>query len=140
MNLPGRRLFKGDTIYSDWFPRGGDNMIFRAQRLAVVDSASPDAVTVTITVYTKNSHDTTGPGLPVKNTDVTGDPDYAIVLSAGSEEIEQTIIVSGDSETAPVDGLLELVRFKCVCANGNADASVLFRIFPPVFFDQAYTA
>jgi len=33
-----------------------------------------------------------------------------------------------------------LVRFKCVCANGNADASVLFRIFPPVFFDQAYTA
>ena len=135
MNLPGRKLLSGETVFSDWFPRGGDNLIFRAQRMSDRSVGSPD-INVTISVYTK-SHEDVGEGSQVVDTTPSPDVPYTIVLNHSSD-IEQEIIISGDGSLG-VNGLKDMVRFKCVCANGGDGDFILMRIFPPVFFDQAQT-
>ena len=137
MNIPGRLFRTGETVFSDWFPRGGDNMIFRGERIAIRSDATP-SIKVTISVFTKKATET-GDGDEVVDTTPSPDTPYTIVLDDSSDPIEQEIIISGDG-SAGVNGLEEMVRFKCVCTNGGDGDYVLLRIFPPVFFDQAYTS
>jgi hypothetical protein len=137
MNLPGRKFFTGETVFSDWFPRGGDNMIFRAERITIRSDATP-SIKVTISVFTKKATEV-GDGDEVVDTAPSPDVPYTIVLDDSSAAIEQEVIISGDG-SAGVNGLEEMVRFKCVCSNGDDDDYVQIRIFPPVFFDQAYTS
>lgn len=134
MNLPGRLFRTAETVFSDWFPRGGDNMIFRAQRIASKSDGTP-SIKVTISVYTKNENEV-GDGELVVDTTPSPDVPYTIVLDDTSD-IEQEVIISGDG-AAGVNGLLEMVRFKVECTNGDEGDYLVLRIFPPVFFDQAH--
>jgi hypothetical protein len=62
MNMPGRKYFEDESIYSDWFRRGGDDMLLRVELIDWIDVSS--AITLTIQIFTKNT-ETTGNGAAV---------------------------------------------------------------------------
>lgn len=138
MNIPGRTFLTGETFYSDWFPRGGDDAIFRAQLTA--QSGTPSSA---ITIYTKNrEEDTYTNGLVVQ--DSTPAPyDFGFkstdTPSPSPGQTRQVIVqsVTGGS-TGTSRGLLELVRFK-ITVTGDPDEYQAVRIFPPVWMDRGIT-
>lgn len=104
------------SVFSPWFPRGGD--ILRAT--AEVTMIYGTNAKLTVRVFTKNS-ETTGDGVDV-DTAVTAD----IERTAAGRETKEW---SGGTT-----GLLELVRYKFTI-EGNAGAFVLFRMLTPVWLD-----
>lgn len=134
MNIPGRKYFKDEIVLSDWFPRGGDNAIFRVER---IDSTG--SVKLMVTFLTKNTEEE-GNGEEILDAPL-GDG-YEITLHPADDgKIRQVFI---PSETTPVDdpplGLKELVRLKFQSIGvgaSNKEDWVLARCFPPIFFDDA---
>ena len=130
MNMPGRKYFQSEAVYSDWFPRGGDDAFFRAERI----DKSGELMDLIIEFYTKNTEDT-GDGKPV----VITNP-IKITLLGGTTDpaIEEVLIrsVDGTSGGNP-KGFHELVRLKITTDQGVAGDWMLARIFPPIFFDRA---
>jgi len=125
-NIPGRIINKGDEFYTDWFPRGGDGIIVRAERIDGVGSE----LDLTIETYTKAA-ETAGVG--VKVDDGTGGWD--LLVAGDSSGIREKLMISTSS--AP-NGLRELVRFRLSTgATGSSGDWMRIRIFPPIFFDKA---
>lgn len=106
-------LMQKAEVYSDWFERKGDNLLFTADLVAQYQGE------LTVRVYHKDLDDTS-------NGTAAGSP---IVLSSA---------MRGSSRAL---GLKELVRYKFVCvttaSSGQTDVDrVLFRMLSPVWFDK----
>lgn len=108
-------LPRGITIYSPWFPRGGDNLRATLELIKNVGS-----LTLTVKVWTKAA-EAAGDG-----TEIT-----ATTISTSTEE----------RKTAEWEGgLQELVRYQFVVSAGANDGEgVLFRMLDPVWFDTTVT-
>ena len=97
------------TVYSPWFPKGGDNLRVSAELVAV------NAATITVKVYSKAR-------------DVTGD---GSVVSPVSSNIALNAV---GRDTKEYTGLNELVRYGFECSGSTGEWG-LFRALPPVWFD-----
>jgi hypothetical protein len=125
MTAMGQRLQAGETLYSAWFPRGGDYAVFRAQ---LIDKAGADSPEITIKVFHKNKEDA-GDGSVLQ---VGGSTDVEIDLTDG---LTDGTIVSADtgnfsSSEAP---LKELVRLKFACTG----SWMRFQMLQPVWYNKA---
>ncbi|MHC4516310.1 MAG: hypothetical protein ACYS5W_21785 [Planctomycetota bacterium] len=133
--LPGRRLEPGETIFTDWIYRGGDNVIIRAEAF---QSENGNANTkITITFYTKNSEET-GEGNEILDPTNPYEIEVGPFISSNPFDIEEVIItsVATTSATQP-KGVEEVIRCKLVCENATGSGWVTARIFEPIFFDDA---
>lgn len=114
MQYFGKTFQSGESVYSDWFPRGGDHAIIRAMN---IDEESSSSIT-TITFYTKNEEEA-GDGSLVSG----------LSLTLGDGTIDpgeiSTVLSSNEFE--------ELIRIKVVQSGGWLRGQV----FPFVFFDAA---
>lgn len=135
MNIPGRKYFQSEKVYSDWFPRGGDDAFFRAEKI----DTSGTALDLVIEFYTKNSEDT-GDGKPVVDSGGTN-LNLTVLGDSTDPDIVEKLIRSVDSTSGSPDfnpeGFYELVRLKVTTLQGAAGDWMLARIFPPIFFDRA---
>lgn len=128
MNIPGRTFLTGESFYTDWMPRNGDDAIFRAQLTALQGS-----VDTTIKIYTKNREDTTN-GEVVQDSTPT-DYDFGFDSGASAGDTSQVIVQSVNTANR---GLKELVRFK-IDVQGDPGDYHTIRIFPPVWMDRGIT-
>jgi hypothetical protein len=105
----------GITIYSPWFPRRGDRIIY------TIDIVDAIGAQITVKLFTKNSEDA-GDGTDTTNA------------------IGPTNTI-GRSDSEFTSGLLELVRYQFVVTADSAGTLgwVAFRMLPPVWFDAAST-
>jgi hypothetical protein len=90
----GQYLFNGDTVYSPWIPRGGDNLTYSADLIAQNTSE------LKVEVYTKNPEDI-GDGDLITATEGS-------MTSSGLGPFSETI----SSTKTATEGIEELVRFK----------------------------
>lgn len=114
----GQYLFNGDTVYSPWIPRGGDNLTYSADLIAQNTSE------LKVEVYTKNPEDI-GDGDLITATEGS-------MTSSGLGPFSETI---ASTKTA-TEGIEELVRFKFTPTTSTAGHYVLFRMLDPVWFDS----
>ncbi|MEZ4495177.1 MAG: hypothetical protein R3C29_17915 [Dehalococcoidia bacterium] len=101
------------AVYSPWFPRGGDNIIFAADLVA----QSSGNGKIDIDLLTKNSEDT-GDGTAVTSSTLSlTDPGVGSLLVRGTLE--------------------ELVRFRFTLST-DADSTdwVIFRVLQPSWFND----
>ena len=115
-------IHSGNTVFSPWFPRGGDYLIASAD----VSDSSSSSPTLTIQVFTKNREDT-GDG-----TDASATTGTKIDYTSGATGIQHDEWPGG---TGASDGIKELVRYKFSVTGGTASDWFLFRMLPPVWFD-----
>ena len=132
MNFQGRRFRNGESIYSEWFQRGGDNAIFRAETINA-EVADSTTITVTFKLYTKN-RDEAGDGSVVKD---SGNSDYQLQIADDDSTIQQVIAVS---TTTAGQGFEELVRVKASVSATDDGNWLLGRLFPPVWYDASQPA
>lgn len=132
MDIPGRKLFKDESVFTGWFPRGGDNVILRADKVAFSGTT-----TATIYVFTKNS-ETEGDGKAVEEAGAGTTP-LSFTVASGDTTVKELVVSSlATSDTDHPKGLLELVRLKiAVTTATNASDFVQVRLFPPIFFNEA---
>ena len=121
--IPGRRISHGDSFFTDWFSRGGDSVLLRAESIV----ASGGSVTISIETRTE-------PGASISTVPST-------FLSNGSTPnltLNATGIFTGywRASTSGTDSLKAQVRLK-VSFSGSAGNYHVIRIFAPVFFDNA---
>lgn len=122
MQIPGRKIFQGETFLTDWQPRGGDGFILRAENIG------DTGIDVAIEILTKNSEET-GDGLPITS---NGTNPYQLVLTAASSGIKELIVEpSADAN----EGVEELVRLKVSTSGGSSSDWMLCRTFPLVWFE-----
>ena len=102
----------GYSIYSPWFPRGGDNM------QASLQSVARSSGTLTVRVFTKKSEDA-GDGT---------DADGTKTISLADP---------GDPVSAVWAGKLkDLVRFKYTVGGASAGDWIMFRSLTPTWYDE----
>ena len=104
------------TIFSPWFPRGGDNAIFS---LDVIDVDGTPSLAVDI--FTKNSEDTGEGAMTGISFSMTG-------TTAG--------VTTTRLESTKTNGMLELVRYQFKLTAGNAGDWILFRMLPTSWYDD----
>jgi hypothetical protein len=104
-------------IFSPWFPRQGDNAMFTVE--TVKQNGSP---TLSVKAFTKNSEDTDD------GTATTGGPTLTASATAGGR----------DTDTWS-QNLEETVRYEYEIS-GDAGDWILFRMLPPVWFDDVHQA
>lgn len=105
-------LFEGDSVFSPWMSRGGDNLIVSVD-VAAVDGTGAG---IYIEVFHKNTED---PG------------DGTLIASP---VISETTTGRADAEYL---GLEELVRYRFSAPSGAAAGSrVLYRMLQPIWFDD----
>lgn len=128
--IPGRTLAAGEEVYTEWFPRGGDNIIMRAQAI----DRSGSTLGCDIILFTKNE-ETTGDGTAVQEAG-TSDP-IKLSLGTTSTDVEGLVFQSAATGPGANKGLLQLVRYKISVTGGSAGDGkwLTVRLFPPVFFD-----
>ena len=133
MNFQGRRFKKDEKIFSEWFPREGDNAVFRAQAVDRVGSTTK----VTFKFYTKNS-DVVGNGAVVDKPPAAGGGAYTLVIDdpdpTGDHGFTELVI---KSETTTGEGFDELVRLEAHCEGSAATDWLLCRFFTPIFYNWA---
>lgn len=117
-----QRLFKDDSVFSPWFPRGGDILIATVDVIDIPASGG----TLTVKVFTKTADD-------------PGDGDDAAGV-AGTEISRTSAEGAGQEDQEWVaesltPGLEDLVRYKFTFTASAATDSVLFRMLAPVWFD-----
>ena len=112
-------LIQGSTVFSPWFPRGGDNV---TATLEVVEISS---ATLKVELFTKNSEDA-GNG---SNADSAGTP-----ISISATATGRTSATWSQPTTSTVS-IKEMVRYKFT-VTGTGTNWVLFRMLPPVWFDS----
>lgn len=101
-------LFGGNSVYSPWMSRGGDNVII------TVDVIEQSTSNITIDLFEKNSED-------------TGD---------GSAHPSGSFSGTGvDRFDKEYNGVKELVRYR-LTATGSGNNRILFRMLSPVWFDD----
>lgn len=106
----GQYLFRGNTFFSPWMPRRGDNILITCDLLAQAGT-----VTLDVEVHEKNTED---PG------------DGAVIGTA--------LNVSATGRASKeFTGVMELVRYRFSCAGGSAATEyVVFRMLSAVWFDD----
>ena len=106
-------------VFSPWFPRQGDNAIYSIE--TVEQDGSPQ---LTVHAFTKNSEDA-GDGL-----DASGGTSLSASATPGDT----------DSDTW-AQTLKELVRYEfTIKTTSGAGEWILFRMLPPVWFDDVHQA
>ncbi|MHC4516218.1 MAG: hypothetical protein ACYS5W_21320 [Planctomycetota bacterium] len=133
MNFQGRRFRNGEQVYSEWFQRGGDNAIFRAEKINA-DVPSSGGITVKFEFYSKNSDDQSDGTVIEKD---GGAGNYELSISDTDSAIKQLVIKSTTDTPTPLEGFQELVRIRASVTAGGDDNWLLGRMFPPVWFDEA---
>jgi hypothetical protein len=129
--IPGRTLAAGEAVFTDWFSRGGDNIIMRAQ---VIDR-SGTTLALDVNLYTKNAEDTgDGTGIEVQGSSSL----IALGLGTTSTAVQTLVFQSPASSTGANKGMLEMVRYRLVVQNGTSNDGhwLTVRLFPPIFFDK----
>lgn len=109
----GRTFQGGESVFSDWFPRGGDNAIVRTQLIAEEASAAGN---LEIELFTRKS-DEQGVGTMIGST--------ITLTSGGDEGTVQTVVQIG--------GFEDLVRIK---VSKLSTKWMTAQVFPLVFFDS----
>jgi len=141
VNVPGRKYFHGEAVYTGWIPRAGDNLILRAQVFDNGGIGVGQSISLDITVYTKNSEDLGADFDGMIVTDTTNDQVLTVTSSSTDPVALGELLVESTPGTtgSKANGLREMVRLKIVAGSteGNASDWVLARIFPPIFFDTA---
>ena len=99
-------------IFSPWFPRGGDRVIITAEAVEIGDAD------VEVRLYTKSAEDE-GSG-----SDVTSGTNFTIGGSVGRT-----------SGTWGAE-LKDMVRYRFEVTGTQAGDWLLFRMLPPVWFDE----
>jgi hypothetical protein len=109
-----------EVIFTDYFARGGDGIILRAQ---VIDGTPSTSLDIKIDIQTKSSESTTPP------TTALG----TLTLDAQTAGQLNTVVVAPGAST----GLNQQVRLKIYTDSGSAGHWGVIRIFPPIFFNAA---
>jgi hypothetical protein len=108
----------GTTVYSPWFPRGGDYGLFTVELVAI--SGTSANLKLSTQLIHKNASQ---PG--------EGDPVGAA--------IERTASTGAGRQTAEISaGFKELVRYKFTLAlsSGTGTNWAVFRVLPPAWYDK----
>jgi hypothetical protein len=102
---------KDDKVFRDWIPRGGDNVILRADRVSS-NPSSGTGITVTIRVFTKSS-DETGDGFAVQQSGSSTPLSFTVLHT---DTTVKELIVSSVATTTSSNpkGLKQLVRLELV--------------------------
>ena len=127
MNVPGRKIFKGESFYTDWQPRGGDGAILRGQVISEFKDGAT-GITVEIKVYTKNSEATT-------NQDGTAISGFQLDLDGTSNAVIEEIFEPAGAGA----GVKEEIRFKVYtnATDGTDGDWLLLRTFGLLWFEGA---
>jgi len=122
--IPGRRISHGDSFYTDWFSRGGDSMLLRAESIV----ASGGSVTISVETRTE-------PGASAATVPAT----YLSNGTTPNLTLNAAGIFTGywRATTSGTDSLKAQVRLKVSSSGGSAGNYHVIRIFAPVFFDNA---
>ena len=136
MEVFGRKYFDGEEVYSDWFPREGDNAIFRAE---VIGGTPGTGLEVKIQFYTKNTEETTNPDGQAIVTSASTNPPAELALDV-ADTTPQELAIFSTAATPQPQGFRELVRFRVSASGGDPGEWLLVRIFRPIFFDAAESA
>jgi hypothetical protein len=123
MTAMGQRLQADETVYSAWFPRGGDYAVFRAQ---LIDKAASGTPSLTITFYHKNQEDA-GDGDEVS---AGGGLDLELTNSNSPGDVASVDLGNVGGAAYPVK---ELVRLKLACS-GNW---MRFQMLQPAWYNWA---
>jgi len=113
MNIPGRRINEGETVYTDPFARGGGGLILRGQ---LIDEGGTAGDT-TVKVFTRNREDTSW------GTTVLG----TLTIENGTKGAVYEVEISPGS-------ILEELRLEI---QGTISGWAVIRLFPPIFYDAA---
>ena len=124
MTAMGQRLQAGETLYSAWFPRGGDYAVFRAQLIDLAGSGTPE---ITVTFFHKNKEDA-GDGAELAPGGSPAEIELGSGVGVGGVVSLDLGNVSGNA--AP---LKELVRLKFACT-GNW---IRFQMLQPAWYSKA---
>jgi hypothetical protein len=100
------------TLYSPWFPRGGDQGIFTYEVMVIIGGGA-----FSVDVLDKNTEDTGN-----------GSSASASFAQVGTTTFYKSGVISN---------LEELVRFRFVLAAETNAATVLFRMLAPTWFSRA---
>lgn len=98
----------GTTVYSPWFPRGGNQGLFSAEALLADGGGG-----VTVTVESKNTED----------------------IDSAATAVGASGAISSGVGTFLGTNLKELVRYKYVLSGGSS-AWVHFRVLPPAWISN----
>ncbi len=110
-------LHGGATVFSPWFPRGGDFVKLTVEGIQVTGAS-----TLEISLYHKDSAD------PGSGADVDSGGTKKLTLSA----VGRTSVDWAKSST--ITGLKELVRYRFQM-NGSGSDAIRFRTLAPIWYD-----
>lgn len=127
-NIPGRRISFGETLYTDWGPRGGDCALLRAQ--ALIKSSTTGAIYISL--ETRSEEDTAAAAMDTWYPSVN-----PRLLAMDVVGVKTAIYVATVGSNATPRGFKEQVRFKIVFSSGAAGDYYVIRLFPLVFFDNS---
>ncbi len=122
ISIPGRTIFFGATLYTDWVQRGGDCVLVRGDLLQLKGLTSID-----VAVETRSEEDTVATSTTATQS-----------LSLTSTGTVFTGLWQADSANTASKGVREQLRLKITTAGGASagDFGVL-RLFAPLFFDNS---
>lgn len=113
------------SLYSPWFPRGGDYGLFTLEVTAIGGGGTP---TLTVEVYNKNSTDTGDGSLAAGN------------MSFSRTTVGRTTVdyANGQGSTPAMAGFEELVRYKFTISGGAANETTwaTYRMLAPAWYDK----
>lgn len=118
--IDGTLIFQGTTVYSPWFPRGGDFVVVTAELVA----KSGSTPSLKIELYHKDSSDT-GDG---DNVDSAGTPKNITLTTVGRTSTDW-------AASGTISGFKELVRYKFTMSGSGGNDWSLYRLLPPQWYD-----
>ena len=126
--IPGRRISYGESFYTDWFPRGGDCALLRAQALF---KETTSGASVYISLETRSEEGTSDPTM-----DTYYPSSAPKLLKLTATGVKTAIYLATSGSNAPMRGFQEQVRFKVTLNGGSKGDYYDIRVFPPIFFDN----
>ena len=118
VDIPGRTILPGATVFTDWVSRGGDCFIVRAEAVEVNGGGE-----VTITAWTRGEDGSSITQVTVTDADITLN---------NSDRFGTALYLA----EAASGGAQEEIRLKIVHNGGDPGEDVILRIFPIIFFDN----
>lgn len=121
MEIPGKRIDTGETVYTAPFERGGDGMFLRAQLISK-DPSIASSSNLVIVVQTRNTEDD------------WGSPATAGTMNLDVNEADGTVTELHVPPSSGASGIEEQLRLKI---SGASAGWALIRVFQPLFYDTA---